>query len=125
MLPALPVIHKRKTVPGESVVEPRPSFIPAPAREILHGTCELLRGLPVAAILDEEARGGDALRGAEETDLVEELGAAGLEGSEEVGVGLGVDEGVADLRPDDEAVLLDAGDAGGFFDCRRGEAFAD
>ena len=65
-----------------------------PAREILHCTCELLHGLPVAPILDEEACDGDALRGAEEVDLAEELGVAGLEGGEEVGVSVGLDEGV-------------------------------
>ena len=67
MLPTLPVIHKRKTIFGESVVETLPPLI----REILHCTCELLRDLPVAPILDEEACSGNALRGAKEADLVE------------------------------------------------------
>jgi len=70
-------------------------------------------------------RGGDPLRSAEKADLVEELGAAGLEGGEDVGVGVGLDEGVAHLRGDYEAVLLYAGDAGGFLDGWRGEALAD
>ncbi|KAG5043182.1 hypothetical protein JHK87_007097 [Glycine soja] len=65
MLPTLPVILKRKTIFGESVVETLPPLI----REILHCTCELLRDLPVAPILDEEACGGNALRGAKEADL--------------------------------------------------------
>jgi len=96
------------------------SFIPTSAR--IHGTYELQRGLSVTTILDEEACGDDALRGAEETDLIEELDTAGVEGGEEVRAGLGVDEGATNLCADDEAVLLDAG---GFFDCQRGEAFAD
>ena len=57
--------------------------------------CELLRGLPFAPILDEEACGSDVLQGAEEADLVEELGVTDLEGSQEVVVSVGLDEGVA------------------------------
>ena len=56
---------------------------------------------------------------------VEVEGVTGLEGDEEVGVSLRVDEGVVDLCTDDESVLLDARDASGFFDSQRGEAFTD
>jgi len=125
MLPTLPVVHKRQTISGESVIKALPPPIPTPAREILHCARQLLRLLPVAAIFNNETRSGDPLRRAEKTDLVEKLRAAGLEGGEEVGVGLGLDEGVADLRGDDETVLFDAGDAGGFLDGGRREAFAD
>jgi len=52
-------------------------------------------------------------------DLVEKLKASSLEGGEEVGVGLGLDEGVADLRGDNETVLFDATDASGFLDGGR------
>ena len=94
MLPTLSVIHKRKTIFEESVVEALPPLIPVPAREILHCTCKLLRSLPVTPILDEKACDGDALEGTKEADLVEELGAS-LEGDEEVRVSVGLDEGVA------------------------------
>ena len=63
--------------------------------------------------------------GAEEADLVEQLSAAGVEGGDKLGIGVGLLEGLADLGGDDEAVLLDAGDAGEFFDGRRGEAFLE
>ncbi|WVY98237.1 hypothetical protein V8G54_030388, partial [Vigna mungo] len=86
---------------------------------------QLLRRLPVTAILDKEKRGGHPLRSAEKAELVEELGAAGIEGGEEFGVGVGLDKGVADLRGDYEAILLYAGDAGGFLDGGRGEAFSE
>lgn len=66
-------------------------------------------------ILDEEARGGDTLRGTEETDLIEELDTTGLESDKEVRVDLGVDERATDLRADDETILLDAKDVNGFF----------
>lgn len=91
------------------------SFIPTLAHEILYGTCELLHDLPAAVILDEEARGGDTLRGTEETDLIEELDTTGLESDKEVRVDLGVDERATDLRADDETILLDAKDVNGFF----------
>lgn len=80
--------------------------------------CKLLCGLLVARILDKEAWGDDTLQGIEETNLVDEHGTASLEGGKEIVVGLGVDEGVVDLHVDDEAVLLDAENAGGCFDCQ-------
>ena len=123
MFPALPVVHKRETISGESVIKALPPLIPTPARKILHCARQLLRRLPVAVILNKETRGSDPLRRAEKTDLVEQLSAAGLEGVEEVGVGVGLDEGVADLRGDDETVLFHAGDAGGFLDGGRRKAF--
>ncbi|KOM31263.1 hypothetical protein LR48_Vigan01g081800 [Vigna angularis] len=57
--------------------------------------------------------------------IVEELGVAGLEDGEEFGVGVGLDKGVAELRDDYEAILLYAGDADGFLDGGRGEAFSN
>ncbi|KOM37408.1 hypothetical protein LR48_Vigan03g079000 [Vigna angularis] len=65
------------------------------------------------------------MRSAEREDLIEELDVAGLEGNEKFGVSVGLDEGLADLRDDYEVILLYAGDADGFPDDGRGEAFSD
>ncbi|WVZ15943.1 hypothetical protein V8G54_013509 [Vigna mungo] len=68
-----------------------------------------------------------AMRSDEKADLVEELDVVSLKGGEKFGIGVGLDEGVADLRDDYEAILLYAGDVGGFLDggssSGRGEAF--
>lgn len=71
--------------------------------------------------------GVGALARVEEAELVEEVGpAVGVEVGEQVGRERGrlADERVADLGRDDEAVLLDAGDARGLLDGGRGEAVA-
>ncbi|KAK7364374.1 hypothetical protein VNO80_12974 [Phaseolus coccineus] len=65
------------------------------------------------------------LRCSEKTNLVKQLSVVGFEGDEEVEVSIGLDEGIADLRGDDETVLFHVGDASGFLDGGRREAFID
>ena len=76
-------------------------------------------------MVDGVLGGVGALARVEEAELVEQLGPAeGVEVGDQVGREGGglAEERVAHLRGDDEAVLLDAGDAGGLLDGRRGEA---
>lgn len=123
MLSAGPVAHEGEAISRKIGIEALPAFLPPASREILHGSSELLRALGVEAVGDDVARGGGTLGGAEEADFVEQFGGAvGVEEGESLGVGVGLEQGLADLGGDDEAVLLDAGDAGDLLDGRRGEA---
>lgn len=123
MLSALPIQHERQTIPREIVIELLPPFVPTAVRIVLDRPREVSSSFRVEPSLDDVLGGGHALDGAEAADLVEKLRATGLEGGDEVRLGAGLDKGVADLGADDEAVLLDAGDAGELLDGGRGEAF--
>lgn len=114
-------MHEGKAVSGAGGGEGRPAVVPLAPGEVLHGTGELL-GVPwLEAEGGNASGGGSPLGGGEEAELVEELGAADVKEGEDFWVDVGGDEGVADLGGDDEAVLLDAGDAGGFFNGGWGE----
>lgn len=49
----------------------------------------------------------------------------GLEGNNEFGVNVGLDEGVVNLWGDYEVIMLYVGHASGFFNGGRGEDFVD
>ncbi|KAK7373502.1 hypothetical protein VNO80_06912 [Phaseolus coccineus] len=65
------------------------------------------------------------LRHSEKTNLVKQLNVVGVEGDEEIEVGIGLDKGIMDLRDNDGTVLFHVGDSGGFLDGGRREAFID
>ena len=122
MFSTLSIVHEGETISWESVVKPLPAFIPSSSREILYGLGEVPGAIGVEPILHQKARRGGALGGAEEANFVKQFGSSGLEKGQDFRVVVGLGEGVAYLGADDEAVLLDAGDAGGLFDGGRGES---
>lgn len=125
MFSTLSKVHKGKAITWLSVVKAVPALVATPAGEVPDGAGELLGAGGVEASGDDVGGGGGTLLGVEEADFVEESGAADVEGGDDGGVGVGLEEGVADLGGDHELVLLDAGDAGGFLKGGRSEAFLD
>uniref|UniRef100_K4A7L6 Uncharacterized protein n=1 Tax=Setaria italica TaxID=4555 RepID=K4A7L6_SETIT len=127
-LPRLAEAREGEAVPRGRAVEGLPSFVHrAAAREVLHGARQLPHALGLEAVVDGVLRGVGALARVEEAELVEQVGpAVGVEVGKQVGRERGrlAEERVADLGRDDEAVLLDAGDARGLLDGGRGEAVA-
>lgn len=123
MLFALSIVHEGETVARIRVVEAVPSLFSASAREVFHGTRELLRSVGVEAVLHDVMGGGGSLGCAEEAELVKKLGAPGIKEREDLWVHLVAEKSVADLSADDEAVLFDGCDSGDFLDGRGCEAF--
>lgn len=123
MLSALPVVHKRETVPRNIIIKALPPSISTPPREVLDRPGKLLSATGIDTVLRDVASGGQSLPGTEEANFIEQGVAAVVEEGEDLWVEAGLKEGVADLGGNNEAVLLNPRNAGGLFQGRGGETF--
>lgn len=62
---------------------------------------------------------------AEETNFVQDFSTADVEERESLVIGIRMNERITDLSGNNDTILFDAGNAGGFFDGRRGKTFTD